>query len=391
MSPPQPQTIAPLTAEQREVIAIVRAFVERAVVPAAAELERQDAYPEGIVEQMRSMGWFGLTIPPHYGGLGLDLQTYALVIEELARGWMSVAGILNTHLIAAYMIQHFGSEAQRERYLTRMARGEVRAALAMTEPDAGSDVQAVRTRAVPQGPGYLVDGTKMFVTNGARANLVALVCKTDPDAQPAHRGISCLLAEKGPGIAVGPPTSKLGYRGVDTVELVFHQYRCAREQVLGEVEGKGFAQVMSGIELGRINVAARATGVARAAFEAAIRYAQQRHAFGVPIGHHQAIQILLADMATRIEAARLLTLAAARRKQEGDRCDVEAGMAKLFATEACQQVTMDAMRIHGGYGYTADYPVERYYRDAPLLIIGEGTNEIQRLIIARGLLERYAL
>lgn len=381
--------IAGAPSQQRELVLAVRDFVERSVIPTVAALERKDSYPEAIVEDMKALGLFGLTIGERYGGLAVDLQTYAGVVEEIARGWMSVAGILNTHLIAAYMIEQFGSQAQRDRYLPRMARGEVRAALAMTEPDAGSDVQAIRTTARRAGSDYLVNGTKMFVTNGARATLVALVAKTDSQAEPAHRGISCLLAEKGPGLEVTRQVDKLGYKGVDTAELVFRDYRCGARQVLGEVEGRGFAQVMSGLELGRINVAARAVGVARAAFEAAIRYAQVRRAFGVPIARHQAVQIQLADMATRIEAARWLTLAAARAKEAPGRCDVEAGMAKLFATEVCHQVTMDAMRIHGGYGYTTELPLERYYRDAPLMMIGEGTNEIQRLIIARGLLERY--
>ncbi|HUY96742.1 MAG TPA: acyl-CoA dehydrogenase family protein [Verrucomicrobiae bacterium] len=376
------------TEEQAAIVATVRDFVERDVIPVAHELEHRDEFPEAIVVGMRQLGLFGLTIAEQHGGAGLDLVTYARVVEELARGWMSLAGILNTHVITAYLIGEFGSEEQRRRFLPRMATGELRAGFSMSEAQGGSDVQAIRTRARREGDAYLVTGTKMWATNGARAQLVATLVRTSTDREPPHRQLSCLLCEKGEGFFAGRTIAKLGYKGVETTELIFEDSRQPAANLLGGEEGRGFSQMMAGIEVGRINVAARGVGVARAAFEHAIRYARERHAFGRPIAEHQAIQFKLADMATRIEAARLLTLAAAARKQTGQRSDVEAGMAKLFASEACQEVVLDAMRIFGGYGYSTEYPIERLYRDAPLLIVGEGTNEIQRLIIARGLLAR---
>ncbi len=378
------------SAEQAAIVATVRAFVDREVIPHAAEFEHGDRFPEAMVEGMRELGLFGLTVPEPYGGAGLDLVTYALVVEELARGWMSLAGVLNTHVITAYLIATFGTDAQRQRFLPALAAGRLRAAFSMSEPQGGSDVQAVRTRAVRDGDAYVVDGTKMWATNGARAGLVATLVRTGTENDPPNRRLSCLLCEKGPGFEAGAPIAKLGYKGVETTELVFRGNRQPLANLLGSEEGRGFAQMMAGIEVGRINVAARGVGVARAALELAMAYARERQAFGRPIAEHQAIQFKLADMATQIEAARLLTLAAARRKQTGQRSDVEAGMAKLFSSEACHDVVLEAMRIFGGYGYSTAYPIERLYRDAPLLIVGEGTNEIQRLIIARGLLARAA-
>ncbi|HVA22670.1 MAG TPA: acyl-CoA dehydrogenase family protein [Candidatus Micrarchaeia archaeon] len=382
--------MTPMTEEQQAIVDTVRDFVDREVIPLAPDLERRDAYPEAMVEGMRELGLFGLTVPEAYGGAGLDLVTYAMVVEELARGWMSLAGVLNTHVITAYLIATFGTDEQRQRFLPRLAAAELRAGFSMSEPQGGSDVQAVRTVAERQDDAYLVTGTKMWATNGARAGLVATLVRTDPGAEPPHRQLSCLLCEKGPGFTAGRAIDKLGYKGVETTELLFTGSRQPRANLLGGEEGRGFQQMMAGIEVGRINVAARAIGVARSAFEHAIRYARERQAFGRPIAEHQAIQFKLADMATQIEASRLLTHAAAQRKQRGERSDVEAGMAKLFSSEACQQVVLEAMRIFGGYGYATAYPIERLYRDAPLLIVGEGTNEIQRLIIARGLLARAA-
>jgi alkylation response protein AidB-like acyl-CoA dehydrogenase len=379
--------------EQREIVAVVRDFVERDVVPVAAELERRDEFPEQLVGTMKELGLFGLLVPEAYGGLGVEVSTYALVQTELSRGWMSLSGVLNTHTIAAWMIASFGTEEQRERLLPRLATGELRAAYSMTEPHAGSDVQSIRTRADREGDDYLLTGQKMWVTNGLRAGMVMLLAKTDPAAEPPHRGMSGFVVEKEPGVAeqpgltVGAPLKKLGYKGVESVELAFDGFRIPAANLLGGEEGGGFRQFMSGIELGRINIAARAVGVGRAALEHALRYAKEREAFGKPIAEHQAIQLKLADMATKLEAARLLTAEAARRKDAGERVDLHAGMAKLFATETAHEVVFEAMRIFGGYGYSPEYPIERLYRDTPLMIIGEGTNEMQRLVIARRLLE----
>lgn len=386
-----------VSAEQREILATVREFVERDVVPVASELEHADEYPDALVATMKELGLFGITIPEEHGGLGLDLVTYALIQVELSRGWMSLSGVLNTHLISAWMIESFGTPEQRERLLPRMASGELHFAYSMTEPHAGSDVQAIRTTAARSGDGYLVTGQKTWATNGLHAGGVMLLVRTDPDAEPAHRGMSALIVEKEPhlesqpGLVVPPKLRKLGYKGVESTELVFDRFRVPRENLLGGREEEGFKQFMAGIELGRINVAARAVGLAESAFESAIRYAQQREAFGRPIADHQAIRLKLATMATKTEAARRLMLAAAERKQRGERSDLESGMAKLFATETAQEVVLEAMRIHGGYGYSQEYPIERLYRDVPLLIIGEGTNEIQQLVIAERLLERYAV
>jgi alkylation response protein AidB-like acyl-CoA dehydrogenase len=390
-------TLEELTDEQREVVSLVRQFTDEQIIPVASDLERDDIFPDQIVAGLKELGLFGFTIPEQYGGLGLDLTTYALSVIELSRGWMSVSGIINTHFIVEDMIMRDGTEEQKQRFLPQMATGEVRCAFSMTEPEAGSDVQAIRTRAVRDGDGYVLNGQKMWVTNGLRSGLVALLVKTDPDAKPAHRGMSCLLVEKQPGAAqdggltIPPQLGKLGYKGVETTELVFQDHRVPAANLLGEGEGHGFQQMMSGIEVGRVNVAARGVGVAQRAFELAIRYAQEREAFGKPIAKHQGIQFKLAEMATKIEAARLLMLSAARKKDAGERSDVEAGMAKLYASEICHEVVEDSFRIHGGYGYSKEYEIERLYRDAPLLLVGEGTSEIQKLIVARGMLARYPL
>jgi alkylation response protein AidB-like acyl-CoA dehydrogenase len=383
-----------LSEEQQAVIATVREFVEQEVFPVAEELEHRDEFPEKIVEGMKELGLFGLTVPEDYGGAGLDLLTYALVGVELSRGWMSLSGILNTHFMAVYLLKQHGSEEQKQRWLPRMATGELRAALSMSEPGAGSDVQSIQCRAVRDGDHYVVEGTKMWVTNGLRAGLVVLLCKTDPEAKPPYKGMSLLFVEKEPGattfegITIPPNIEKMGYHGVETTELVFEGHRVPAANLLGN-EGDGFRQVMDAIEVGRVNVSARAVGLATRAFEEAIRYAQQRQAFGKPIAQHQMIQEKLADMGTKLEAARLMLLQAAKKKSAGVRSDLEAGMAKYFCTEACHEIVTEALRVHGGYGYSAEYPIERLYRDAPFLLIGEGTSEIQKLVIARQLLDRY--
>jgi len=374
-----------------QILDTVRRFVDREVIPVASRYEHADEYPAPLVDQMKELGLFGATIPVEYGGLGLDYSTYAMIVEELCRGWMSLSGVLNPHLMFGYVLAHHGTRAQREKYLPAMARGEHRAGFCLTEPHAGSDTQAIRTTAVRQGDHYVVNGSKMFITNAQTATLFSLVAKTDPTAEPRHRGISLFAAEKGPGLQVGRHLDKLGYRGIETCEVTFENYHLPADALIGGEEGVGLKQALSGLEVGRINIASRAVGVARAAFEDAIRYAQERSTFGKPICEHQAIQLKLAEMGTKIEAARLLVRQAAAMKDRGDRCDLEAGMAKLFASETCQEVTLEAMRILGGYGYVKEFRVERYYRDAPLMIIGEGTNEIQRLVIARGLLQRYKI
>ena len=372
-----------------QIVNMVRDFVRRDVLPIADEHEQKDMVPLGLIEKMKRMGLFGITIPEEWGGMGLDYTTFAMIFEEISKGWMSVGGIIGTHHIMTYVISNFGTHDQKVRFLPAMARGEMRGGLALTEPDAGSDVQSLSLSATRDGEEYVLNGTKMFITNGRHGDTFAVLARTDPNATPKHRGLSCFIAEKGPGFEVGRDLDKLGYRGLDTCELIFKDYRVAADRLVGGEEGNGFQQVMSGLETGRINVAARSVGVATAAFEAAIKYAQQRETFGKPISQHQAIQLKLADMATKIEAARLLTYQAAEKKDRGERVDLEAGMAKLFASEICAEVTLESMRIHGGVGYIKESPVERYYRDAPLMIIGEGTNEIQRLVIARQLLQRY--
>ena len=370
------------------VIATVREFVTREVLPVADEHDHNDTYPEHLIERMKELGLFGLTIPESHGGSGLSAATYANVIEELAKGWMSLTGALNTHLLLARMIEESGTDEQRQRLLPAMAQGAMRGVLCITEPDAGTDVQAIQTTAVDHGDYYEVSGSKMFITNGRYGDLYGIVCKTDLHATPPYNGISVLLAEKGTGLTVVRDIPKLGYRGIETTELAFDRLRVTKANLLGGREGEGFRQVMRGLELGRVNVAARAVGVARAALAASVRYAQQRETFGKPIAQHQAIQQLLADMATDVQAAHLLVVNAAEKMDRGERADLEAGMAKLFASEACLRVCTQAMRVHGGVGYTLDLPIERYFRDAPLMIIGEGTNEIQRQVIAR-LIDAY--
>jgi len=380
----------PLTESQKQVVAMVRDFVKRDILPIAMEYEHADRYPFEVVEKMKKLGLFGCIIPEQYGGMGLDFVTYAHVIEEICKGWMSVSGILNSHLIMCHIVARHGTEEQRRRLLPTFATGEKRGGLGLTEPDCGSDVQAIKTVAVRHGDDYVINGRKTLITNALHGNAFALLTKTDTKANPPYKGMSCFIVEKGePGFTVGKAFHKLGYRGLDTCEMMFDDFHCPAANLVGMKEGDGFQQVMSGLEVGRINIAARALGVATAAFEAAIRYAQQRQTFGKPIAQHQVIQTKLADMATELEAARLLTYAAASRKDAGERADLEAGMAKLFASEMCMRVSFEAMRIHGGYGYVKDYPVERYFRDAPLMIIGEGTSEIQKLVIARNLLQKY--
>jgi alkylation response protein AidB-like acyl-CoA dehydrogenase len=377
-------------AEQREIVALVHDFVEREILPAVHQLEHDDEYPTQIVAKMKELGFFGFAIPEEYGGIGLDYETYAMCCEEIARGWMSITGVINTHFIVSYLIDTYGTAEQKQRFLPAMATGAMHGAFSMSEPNCGSDVQAIETRAVRDGDDYVVNGTKMWATNGEHSTVVATLVKTDPGAKPVWKGMSCILAEKVyAGFRSTKHIEKLGYKGVETTELVFEDNRQPVTNLLGGVEGQGFKQMMAAIEVGRVNVAARGVGVAQRAFELSIEYAQQRHAFGVPIAKHQAIQLKLADMATSITAARLMTQMAARKKDAGERADVECGMAKLFATETCFACVGEAMRIHGGYGFSKEYEVERLYRDAPMLVIGEGTNEIQKLIIARGLLERY--
>jgi alkylation response protein AidB-like acyl-CoA dehydrogenase len=379
-----------LNSEQQQIIQAVRSFVEKEVMPVATELEHRDEYPHGLVERMKDLGLFGANVPEAYGGLELDYVTYAAVFEELARGWLGLAGSVGTHSVLCDVLNRFGTEEQKERFLPRLATGELRGGLALSEADAGTDVQRIRTVAARDGDSYIFNGEKMWVTNGRQATVFATLVKTRPDADPPHEGMSAFVLEKGhPGFQVARDVDKCGYQGVETCEFFFEDLPVPSANLIGGVEGRGFKHIMTGLESERLNVAARAVGIARAAFEAAIRYSQQRVTFGKPICEHQAIQLKLADMATRIEAARLLTYSAAEKKNRGDRCDLEAGMAKLFASETAQEVALDSMRIHGGYGYAKDSPVERYYRDAPLLIIGGGTNELQRLLIARGLLRKY--
>lgn len=379
-----------LDTEQQQILSMLNRFVEREVKPVASDMEHRDEYPHALVERMKELGLFGAIIPTEYGGMGLSFTTYAMMIEEICRGWMSLTGILNSHLLFAHILALFGTEEQKQRILPAMATGEKRGGLALTEPHAGSDVQRIRTTAKKQGDNYLINGSKMFITNARHGNILAVAAKTNPDAEPAYAGISLFAAEKGaPGLTVSRDIKKLGYKGLDTCELAFEDFPTPVGSLIGGEEGLGFKQVMGGLEVGRINVAARAVGVAQAAFEEAIRYSQQRETFGKPICEHQAIQLKLADMATKIEASRLLVRQAAEKKDKGERCDLEAGMAKLFASESCEEVALEAMRVLGGYGYTQEFPVERFYRDAPLMIIGEGTSEIQKIVIARHLLKKY--
>ncbi|HXZ07020.1 MAG TPA: acyl-CoA dehydrogenase family protein [Paraburkholderia sp.] len=363
-------------------------FLKTEVKPYVHELDAKDEYPHEIVEKMKEMGLFGCLIATEYGGLGLSTATYAKIVDRISAVWMSVSGIINSHLIMAMTIQRNGTEAQKREFLPRMATGELRGGIALTEPDCGTDLQAIRTVARREGDEYVVNGNKTWITNSKYGNILALLVKTDPDAQPRHKGMSLLIVEKGPGFDVSRQLQKLGYKGIDTCELTFTDFRVPVSRVIGGQEGLGLKQILSGLELGRINVAARGVGVAQAALDEAVAYSQQRKTFGKPICEHQAIALKLGEMATRVEAARLLTDSAARAYDKGQRCDMEAGMAKYFATEAAVENSMEAMRIHGAYGYSKEYNVERLYRDAPLLTIGEGTNEMQRLIIAKMLIAR---
>jgi len=383
-----------LTEEEQAIIETVADWVDAQVRPVARDLEHANAYPEKLIAQMKQLGIFGLAIPAPWGEAAVSMPCYALVTAELARGWMSLAGAMGGHTVVSKLLLAFGTQEQQDMYLPRMATGEIRATMALTEPGGGSDLQAMTTVARPapgDGDSYIVNGAKTWITNARRSQLIALLCKTDPDAVPRHQGISILLVEHGPGLTVSTDLPKLGYKGVESCELVFDGYRAPAAALLGGVEGQGFVQMMKGLETGRIQVASRALGVAQAALDDALRYAQQRESFGQPIWKHQAVGNYLADMATKVTAARQLILHAAQRLETGQRCDMEAGMAKLFASETAMQVALDAMRIHGGYGYSTEYDVERYFRDAPLMIVGEGTNEIQRNVIASQLVERGGL
>ncbi|WP_122614720.1 acyl-CoA dehydrogenase family protein [Streptomyces sp. Tu 4128] len=384
-------TLDALSDDERFVVRTVRDFVDKEVKPVVQELEHANTYPEALIEQMKQIGIYGLAVPEEYGGNPVSMPCYVLVTEELARGWMSLAGAMGGHTVVAKLLLHFGTEQQKRRYLPKMATGEMRATMALTEPGGGSDLQAMRTIARKDADGFVVNGSKTWITNSRRSGLIALMCKTDPDATPAHQGISILLAEHGPGLTVSRDLPKLGYKGVESCELSFDDYHAPADAVLGGVEGKGFAQMMKGLETGRLQVAARALGVGRAALEDSLTYARERESFGKPIWQHQAIGHYLADMATQLTAARQLTLYAAREAEAGRRVDMEAGMAKLFASETGMQIALNAVRIHGGYGYSTEFDVERYFRDAPLMIVGEGTNEIQKNVIASQLVKRGGL
>ena len=377
-----------MTDEQESLILdSIDRFIARDVKPVAHDLEAADAYPIEIVEKMKEIGLFGATVAPEYGGLGLGAVTYARIVERVSAAWMSVAGIFNAHLIMAAVVERFGTEEQKQRYLPRFASGELRGAVALTEPDCGTDLQAITTRAVRDGDDYVINGAKMWITNSIYGHIIAVLVKTDPGTDPPHKGMSLLLVEKGDGISVSK-LDKLGYRGIDTGSMVFEDCRVPADNLIGGEEGRGLQQILAGMELGRINVAARGVGIAQACLDESLAYAQVRKTFGKPICEHQAIQIKLADMATGVEAARLLVEKAARVYDSGQRADMEAGMAKLFASEVALKNSLEAMRIHGAYGYSTEYNLERYYRDAPLLAIGEGTNELQRIIIARELIKR---
>jgi hypothetical protein len=385
--------MAPLSQDEQDIVATVRDFVDRDVKPVVRDLEHANTYPEKLIEAMKQLGIFGLAIPEPYGEANVSMPCYALITEELARGWMSLAGAMGGHTVVSKLLLEFGTDEQRKSYLPRMATGELRAAMALTEPSGGSDLQAITTmaRLSEDGTEFVINGSKTWITNPRRSGMIALLCKTDPLAEPRHRGISILLVEPGPGFTISKDLGKLGYKGVETCELVFDNYRAPSTALLGETPGQGFGQMMKGLETGRIQVAARALGVARAAFEDAMQYAQDRTSFGKPIWKHQSIGNYLADMATQLTAARQLVLYAAERLEAGERCDMEAGMAKLFASEAAMQICLNAVRIHGGYGYSTEFDVERYFRDAPLMIVGEGTNEIQRNVIVSQLMSRAGL
>lgn len=381
-----------LSTEKQQILDLVRDFCKKEIAPVASQLEHADEYPHEIVEKMKELGFFGLTIPEEYGGFGVDYVTYALVIEEITRHWMSVAGVINSHLIMAYIVEKNGTEEQKRKFLPKFATGEWRGGLALTEAEAGTDVQNLSTRADLDGDHYIINGSKTFITNARYGNTFILAAKTDTKVQPRYKGISLFLIQKGhEGFQVQRDIDKLGYKGVETCEITFENFPVPADQLIGGIEGEGFKQVLGGLELGRVNVAARGVGLARASFEDSIKYAQERKTFGKPISEHQAIQLKLGDMGTKLEAARLLTLNAATKLQNGERCDLEAGMAKLFATEVGFELSGEAMRIHGGYGYTKEFNIERYYRDSPLMLIGEGTNEMQKIIISKGLVKKYKI
>ncbi|MFL5839155.1 MAG: acyl-CoA dehydrogenase family protein [Thermoleophilaceae bacterium] len=386
------------TDEQKAITEMVRQFVDEQIIPNAEHFDHEDEFPEAIVEQMKELGLFGVTIPEEYGGMGLDLTTYAMIVEELSRGWISISGVVNTHFIGSYLLMKFGTDEQKETFLPKMATGEIRAAFSLSEPEVGSDVQGIKSTGKKLDDGnYEINGQKMWVTNGLRSGLVFVLVKTDPKADPPYKGMTCFITEKepgaheNPGLKVPPQIKKMGYKGVESTELVYDGYVVSPDRVLGGEEagvGNGFRQMMDALEVGRVNVAARGVGIAQRALELALRYSQERKTFGKPIAQHQAIQFKLADMGTQVEAARLMTLKAARMKDAGQRSDLEAGMAKLFASEAGRFCVEESFRIHGGYGYSKEYEIERLYRDAPLLLIGEGTSEIQRMVIGKKLLER---
>jgi alkylation response protein AidB-like acyl-CoA dehydrogenase len=390
-----PANVAPTTRtvaspdEEAQVLETIERWVEKQVRPIARKFDQADEYPADLVGQMKELGLFGATIGQEWGGLGLSASTYARIVTTIARAWMAPTGIFNSHLIMAACVERHGTDEQKRHFLPRFASGELRGGIGLTEPDAGTDLQGIRMVAKRHGDDYVLNGTKTWITNGVYGTCFAMLAKTDPDAQPRHQGMSMFIAEKGPGFTVGRKIKKLGYRSIDSAELVFDDYRIPATRLVGGVEGRGFHHAVGGLELGRINVAARGVGLATAAFDDALRYSQQRRTFGKPICQHQAIQLKLADMATRVEAARLLVEQAARKYDTGERCDLEAGMAKLFASEAAVENSLEAMRVFGGYSYSVDFDVERYYRDSPLMCIGEGTNEMQRIIIARQLVERH--
>jgi alkylation response protein AidB-like acyl-CoA dehydrogenase len=384
--------------EQKAITEMVRQFVDEQILPQAEHFDHEDEFPEAIVEQMKELGLFGVTVPEEYGGMGLDLTTYAMIVEELSRGWISISGVVNTHFIGSYLLMKFGTDEQKDYFLPKMATGEIRAAFSLSEPEVGSDVQGIKASAKKRDDGsWELNGQKMWVTNGLRSGVVFVLMKNDAKADPPYKGMTCFITEKepgaheNPGLTVPPQIKKMGYKGVESTELIYDGYICPPERILGGEEGglgKGFTQMMDALEVGRVNVAARGVGIAQRALELALRYSQERKTFGKPIAKHQAIQFKLADMATQVEAARLMTLKAARMKDAGQRSDLEAGMAKLFASEAGRFVVEESFRIHGGYGYSKEYEIERLYRDAPLLLIGEGTSEIQRMVIGKKLLER---
>lgn len=386
-----------LTELQEEIVGTVRSFVDNDVIPIADELEHADEFPEKLVDQMREIGIFGLTVPEEYGGIGEGILTYVLVVMELARGWMSLAGIINTNFIDIYLLNQYGTDEQKERFLPKIAAGEIRGAFSMSEPGVGSDVASLKAKAVRDGETYRIDGEKMWVTNGLRADFVATLVRTDTEVDPPYKGMSVFFVEKEPGVEKGAGITvsanipKMGYKGVETTALMFESFECPAADLLGGEEGRGFYQMMDGIEVGRVNVAGRAVGLGTRAFEEAVQYAQVREAFGVPIARHQSISNKIADMATQLTAAKAMVINAARKKDAGGRVDLDAGMAKLFASEACHNIVTEALRIHGGYGYSKEFTIERLYRDAPFLLIGEGTSEIQRNIISRQVLNQYKI